>query len=354
MISFISLLIVTIFIKYTNGLNANCQYNFTKNVSYDISSILANQSLNFVFVNGTALPAPPTYYLFNLCGNITEIPNVSTCYNSTARNVTGLSRESGYCPTNISDNACSESLTDIQAPVAAYEIVNGSICYRLHDGVTSPVYSVINTDNPVLGFYMRYIQGDFCPSGNTNRDFTMTYLCDNTNKIVQEINVVENPICSYSYTVRSIYACPTQCLHNDKICNNYGACIYDATNATARCLCTQAGATGRWCENVVNINNSTNTTNITNNTNSTNNNIFNKNDNDHHRWPRWLSILLACLAGIFLCCCLLALLGLLALCRKHRDHDHDHRDKARHGYDVPSSNSPERVPIAARHNNGSV
>lgn len=336
---------------HINGLNVSCQYNFTNNVSYDASSILAgNNTLNFIFVNGTALPQVPTYYLFNLCGNISATPNVTTCYNSTARNESGLEKETGYCPSsNITNTTCSTSLTNIQTPVAAYEIVNGTDCYRLNDGVTTPNYSVINIDNPVLGFYIRYTQGDFCPVGNTNRGFTMIFLCDGYNKFVQEINVVEDPVCSYTYTIRSIYACPTQCLHNNKICGNNGACIYDSTIASARCLCTQVGATGTWCENGLN---STNITNIngSNITNSSNVNVLATNNNDH-RWKRWIGILLACLAALFLCCCLLALLALLALCRKHKGNKDDR--KRSHDYEVPNSSSPERVPIASRHTNDS-
>lgn len=126
-------------------------------------------------------------YLFNICADVFNTKDLNElCINNTLRSVNDL--PTGYCDKIINGsydgiNECecnnssldatkckynpkSQSITSILHS-AAYQIPRRKSdadkhCYRLHDGITPPTFSLIDDSDPTIGVSIKYIGGDWC------------------------------------------------------------------------------------------------------------------------------------------------------------------------------------------------
>eukprot|EP01083_Nonionella_stella_P258004 882465_1 len=104
---------------------------------------------------------------------------------------------------------------------------SSNYCYRLHDGITPPIFSLINNNDPTVGVSIKYIGGDWCPEYGKNREFIINFNCeDNYEKIGPDIDEkISEPSnegingCIYILEIDSTIGCPIQCeIINDKLC----------------------------------------------------------------------------------------------------------------------------------------
>jgi len=170
-------------------------------------------------------------------------PN-GVCTNASKRSSHNLPR--GYCDSTF-NFTCIGHIVQINATTAAYQIKNHETfenCYRLHDGVTPPKWSLYKSDDPVSGVVLTYMNGDWCNSSDSNlgrnREFRIAFICaDNYgNTFDKEETIEETEYCVYETNIESVWGCPEQCgVVNKRLCNGKGTCDYDFTNGSPRCFC---------------------------------------------------------------------------------------------------------------------
>lgn len=94
-------------------------------------------------------------------------------------------------------------------------------CWRLHDGVTEPVWSVYDETDPARGVVITYSNGDYASGCGANRDFEIRFLCtDNIENYPDKEEVIkETHSCHYEFEIETTHGCPTECpITNDLIC----------------------------------------------------------------------------------------------------------------------------------------
>ena len=106
-----------------------------------------------------------------------------------------------------------------------YTANNNEKCWRLHNGVTEPIWSYLDSTDPALGIQITYIDGDWCPAFGTNRKFKIKFKCANDAQSTPDlIQTVYEPIdegCSYEIQMETYRGCPTECVvYNDKLCSS--------------------------------------------------------------------------------------------------------------------------------------
>eukprot|EP00483_Globobulimina_turgida_P012834 UN12858 len=130
--------------------------------------------------------------------------------------------------------------------VAAYQAKKGKTntdkCWRLHDGVTEPIWTFLDPTDPALGIQLTYTNGDFCAAFGKNREFKLQFKCADDIQITPDyVETVYEPIdggCSYEFKMNTYKGCPTACIvDNDKLCSGHGVCDYDWNRGGAKCFC---------------------------------------------------------------------------------------------------------------------
>jgi len=190
-------------------------------------------------------------YDFNICGNLARNPSRLAyprhiCTNTTLREKYGL--PTGYCKNVYNFTCINNEIVPIIDTTAAYQIQNVQNaqsyqrCYRLHDGVTNPTWSLYQSDDAVAGVVLTYTNGDWCDvkGKGRNREFRIAFICDNNyyNVFDKEEVIEETETCIYQTNIKSIWGCPEQCkIVNNQLCNGNGRCDYDFTNGYPKCFC---------------------------------------------------------------------------------------------------------------------
>ena len=79
--------------------------------------------------------------------------------------------EIGYCSNiqfdGLPNATCSaDDIVAIHSRTAAYQAKKGTTntdqCWRLHDGITEPLWSFVDSENPAVGVQVTYTNGDWC------------------------------------------------------------------------------------------------------------------------------------------------------------------------------------------------
>jgi len=170
-------------------------------------------------------------------------------WNATWRVAHGL--ELGYCSNiqfdGLPNATCSaEDIVSITARTAAYQAKKGQThtdqCWRLHDGVSEPVWSFVDADNPAVGVQVTYQNGDWCGAYGKNREFKMKFKCAKEQSLVPAFieTVFEPPDrgCEYEFVKETTRGCPTECVvENDLLCAGHGVCDYDWAKEQPKCFC---------------------------------------------------------------------------------------------------------------------
>jgi hypothetical protein len=222
-----------------------CDFQLTNRSGVDYWSIVDNRDID---------ESNYTYF-FNVANDATSVPwDNAECYDQKLRNQFG-GMLPGYCVSiNESGGGCTEFENITTSPVAAYQMYRGNNrenrpCWRLHDGVTEPVWAVLDAADPARGVSITYLNGDYAPGCNDNRDFEIRFQCsDNIENIPdKEEEISETSPCHYEFTMQTTHGCPIECpIFNDKICSGHGVCDYDFTNHYPKCYCFY-GWYGRDC-----------------------------------------------------------------------------------------------------------
>jgi len=244
-----------ILIKIANSYN--CSWHYGTNVSYNLCNLQLSNLSQFgsytVDDKRSTANVSQFFYEFNICDNVADDPEyltvpTSICTNLTIRNIHGLPL--GYC-NSVVNYTCKDypsSIVNITKPTAAYQIKNSATfesCYRLHNGITEPTWSLYQSDDPVKGVVLTYTNGDWCPISKTskqgrNREFRIAFICDNNyENIFDKQEVTEEiELCVYETSIKSVWGCPEQCkVVNEQLCGGNGICDYDFTNKYPRCFC---------------------------------------------------------------------------------------------------------------------
>ncbi len=182
---------------------------------------------------GNALGGDATNYTFyyNIASNIAKPTPDPECdnYNISWRQIHGL--ELGYCKEIESEGLHNATCRDenkvaITSMTAAYQAKKGKTntdkCWRLHDGITPPIWTFINVNDPALGIQLTYKNGDWCDGGGKNREFNMKFKCSNDRVITPKYieTIFEPSTCSYELVMETYKGCPTECVvDNDKLCS---------------------------------------------------------------------------------------------------------------------------------------
>eukprot|EP01084_Bolivina_argentea_P188065 323835_1 len=188
-------------------------------------------------------------YLFNVCGDVINTNRLNAlCTNQTLRQTNHL--PAGYCTDilNTSDCKCinasatdpplcyEQAIAPINIRTAAYQMPrqkSQSGCYRLHDGVTPPQFSLIDEDDPTQGVSIKYTGGDWCPASSKNREFIINFICSNNFEFGPDKDEqISEPYgkCTYILEIDSTIGCPTQCPvirksdGTDALCSGNGIC----------------------------------------------------------------------------------------------------------------------------------
>jgi hypothetical protein len=127
-------------------------------------------------------------------------------------------------------------------------------------------WSLIDDTNPQRGVVLEMEGGDVCkgsggetPVATAARSLRIAFQCEsNTEPLPHFETVTEDNFCQYSFTLQTIYGCPTQCAKTDgKICNDVGKCAWDHGEEAVRCACTDLGVSdqhnsnfGPYCDQV--------------------------------------------------------------------------------------------------------
>lgn len=154
----------------------------------------------------------------------------------------------GYCSKIVNYTCAAGNIVNITETVAAYQLQNHRTgntyerCYRLHDGVTAPNWTLYDSTDATAGVVLTYYNGDWCftKGRGRNREFRIAFICDNNyaNIFDKEEVLVETETCIYETNIKSIWGCPQECkVVNEQLCAGNGRCDYDYTNQAARCFC---------------------------------------------------------------------------------------------------------------------
>eukprot|EP01084_Bolivina_argentea_P270126 459268_1 len=199
-----------------------------------------------------------TFY-FNIASNVAKPPPDPECinYNETWRQNHDLS--TGYCKDIASNGTCpngKKNIVPIVNITAAYQAKKGTTdtekCWRLHDGVTEPIWTFLDPGDPGKGIQITYVNGDWCPRFGKNREFKIQFKCTNDIKITPDyVETVYEPVdvgCSYEFVMETYRGCPTECpVSNDQLCSGQGVCDYDFKRGKPKCFC-YLGWYGPECE----------------------------------------------------------------------------------------------------------
>jgi len=140
--------------------------------------------------------------------------------------------------------------------------VNDRHCYYLggnggdtKEGLASvAAFSLYDMENPGKGVTLTYSYGQSChrttADSSGRRKTRINFLCDPT--AVEKVDryvMDESAHCEYDITIKSQYACPTQCGFggSHEMCGGHGVCGYDTDNNEARCFCNE-GYSGSGCD----------------------------------------------------------------------------------------------------------
>lgn len=120
----------------------------------------------------------------------------------------------------------------------------------MHDGITSPEFSLINDGDPTDGIIITYINGDFCEledNKGKNRELKIRLYCDKDNIygfnipdiLEEEVYEDDSDICTYYIDVISLYGCPIECTYtrNGGLCDGKGTCEYQYNINKPKCFC---------------------------------------------------------------------------------------------------------------------
>jgi len=139
--------------------------------------------------------------------------------------------------------------------------VNDRHCYYLGGngqaaGLESvAAFGLYDMENPGKGVTLTYSYGQSChrvTADSTGRRKTrINFVCDPTAGVekVDKYVMDESAHCEYDITIKSEYACPTQCGFGGthSMCGGHGVCGYDTDNSVARCFCNE-GYSGPGCD----------------------------------------------------------------------------------------------------------
>eukprot|EP01083_Nonionella_stella_P257873 882146_1 len=176
-------------------------------------------------------------FYFNIASNVVRPPPDPGCvnYNLTWRQ--NHDSHIGYCKNiawkGLANATCLNGMHGI-VPIttmgAAYQTKEGETntdectCWRLHDGVTPPVWEFLDPDDPAKGIQITYVNGDWCPIFGKNREFKIQFKCANDIQITH--GYVDR--CSFVLIMETYRGCPTECpVNNDQLCSGHGVCDYD-------------------------------------------------------------------------------------------------------------------------------
>eukprot|EP01084_Bolivina_argentea_P176280 305070_1 len=157
-----------------------------------------------------------------------------------------------YCPHTTNTTLCLQNATKSTIPITdnawAYQVEmndnRSSNCYYLSNAIGGPPsWSLINELDPVEGVRLTYSNGDFSSICKKNREFSINFECENTGAMFNPMihsNVYEYSLCSYTWSVPSLFGCPIQCPQNNfELCSENGLCSFDQTHNKSRCYCYQ-------------------------------------------------------------------------------------------------------------------
>lgn len=194
-------------------------------------------------------------FYFNVAANIEKAVPYSECdnWNVTWRRTHGL--ELGYCShirsAGLPNATCfHDDIVPIDNRTAAYqsspsrtaEIPSKTAainqCWRLHDGISDPIWSFVDATNPTIGVQVTYPNGDWCSAYGKNREFQMVFLCSNESSNPSIVERVTESQCEYQIVMETSKGCPAECpVENGRICSGNGVCEYDWKREEPKCFC---------------------------------------------------------------------------------------------------------------------
>ncbi|ETO24755.1 hypothetical protein RFI_12404 [Reticulomyxa filosa] len=210
------------------------------NVTYDLSPFHLTDTAYTVKGNDTVFS-----YVWNFLGNVPS----------------DLSKDCGEalgpCTSNC-DSSFSEKNGDTLG--AAFQInSDNNNCNLLARG-NSYKWALYDSQDPARGVSFTYLDGGYCASENTNREFTINFVCPSSAKkypspektlsLTSYVEESDAHLCHYSLTWETAAACPYQCVGDGSqytVCNGRGICAADPIAGSVRCLC-DANFEGDWCE----------------------------------------------------------------------------------------------------------
>jgi len=221
-----------------------CEWSFS-NASYDLCpyQLTADSQVPYftVWDNDTVPGVRNFSYLFNVAASLVTPPDAQTCNNISLRASYNLPL--GYC-TNISSSNpnCIGYIETIDVTTSAYQVSHGHStpgCYRLHDGVSPPIWSFYDATDPSLGVVITYTNGDYCQSSLNNRQMRLQFVCDaRVNNYPDKEESVSESGCTYTIRIPTALGCPVECpIVDGALCSGNGTCDFDYTANKPKCFC---------------------------------------------------------------------------------------------------------------------
>eukprot|EP01083_Nonionella_stella_P063087 163975_1 len=196
-------------------------------------------------------------FYFNIASNVVRPPPDPGCVNYNLTWRLNHQLHIGYCKNiawkGLANATCLNGMHGI-VPIttmgAAYQTKEGETntdectCWRLHDGVTPPVWEFLDPDDPAKGIQLTYVNGDWCSYFGKNREFKIQFECANEvhNMVdyaqTQTVFEPDGEGCSYELVMKTYRGCPTECpVNNDELCSGHGVCDYDWQRGKPKCFC---------------------------------------------------------------------------------------------------------------------
>jgi len=249
-------------LKDENGaVTATVQYDLTRFHGKDMAHLKPNVNTNQL---------GNYHWYFQICKDTETIPHEECCNPPNNHCEECVDQQEGF----LHGDANTKTLMAGPAPAWQVEINENSTCTRCHRLGRSYTntkgsaphergymeWGLLSDDNPALGVYVQYNEGDTSPGcRDNNRQFRILFECtpeslaENYNELDLEAAVVdENPMCTYSVKFKSAAGCPAQCpLANNgdgkyRICSGNGHCEIDGGLRQPRCFCN-TGWSGPSC-----------------------------------------------------------------------------------------------------------
>lgn len=203
---------------------AQCTFNVPdKRTTFDLSALSELTSAQPAVVRDRIQTSQQDYiYTFGICNNVTAPPS---CTDATTGNNQVKYDKAPAWQTSATDPKHCVYLAAPDKPQGATQ------------------WALLDENDPAAGVNLTYTGGQSCHSGGASRrTFSILLQCaaNTVEKIEQQV-IDESAHCAYDITIKSEYACPTQCGFgaSRKLCGGHGLCGYDSDAAESRCYCNK-------------------------------------------------------------------------------------------------------------------